>query len=219
MARRTVIALTVAALLPALAAGCGSASTTTSATASHATATAATPSPTTTSAPADAIPAGFVRYQAKGFSFLGPSGLKPAADGGIGGVPSGASAEVLSPGGRRVESTSTQIIALTNPRLRTGVSLDQVATSLEAADANAPSAKDVHTNVSTMTVAGAQQVRIVTESYTAPDGPHTRTLFHRTWLMVLPKPGLLMDLVVVNEPQRGGALNPATVLDSFRLTG
>jgi hypothetical protein len=92
-----------------------------------------------------------------------------------------------------------------------------VATSLQYADASDPAAKHVHTGISTMTVEGAEQVRIVTESYTGPNGPHARTLFHRTWLMVLAKPGLLMDLVVVNEPQHGGNLDPATVLDSFRL--
>lgn len=66
-------------------------------------------------------------------------------------------------------------------------------------------------------MAGAQDVRIVTESYVGNGGGRTRTLFRRTWLMVMPNPGLLMDLVVVNEPQRRGTLDPATVLDSFRL--
>jgi hypothetical protein len=76
----------------------------------------------------------------------------------------------------------------------------------------------VKTSISTMTVSGAEDVRIVTESYNGPVGDGTRTLFHRTWLMVLPRPGLLLDLVVVDEPQRGGMLDPATVLDSFRLS-
>jgi hypothetical protein len=37
--------------------------------------------------------------------------------------------------------------------------------------------------------------------------------------MVSPRPGVLVNLVVVNEPWRGGNLNPATVLGSFRLGG
>lgn len=213
MALRTLIAAVVAGSVAVLASGCGSASSSSSTTVSH---VGGAPR-RTASAPADTIPAGFARYQAKGFSFLAPSGMKPAPESGISGLPAGATAEMLSPGGNREESTGTQIIALTNPRLRTDVDLDQVATSLQAADANDPAAKDVHTHITTKTVAGAQQVRVVTESYTAPDGARGRTLFHRTWLMVLPKPGLLMDLVVVNEPQRGGTLNPATVLSSFRL--
>ena len=80
-----------------------------------------------------------------------------------------------------------QIIVATNPRLRADVDLDQVATSLESADANDPSLAHVQTKVSTMTVNGAQQVRVVTESYIGPNGAHARTLFHRTWLMVMPK--------------------------------
>jgi hypothetical protein len=218
MAHRTVITLTVTALLAILAAGCGSASTSTSSSTAHATVASAPVTAAATPA-APAVPPGFSRYQAKGFSFLAPSGFKAAPDGGLGGLPAGASAVMLTPGGRRVENTSTQIIVATNPRLRTNVNLDQVALSLETADASNRSAKNVHTAVGTMTVAGAEQVRTVTESYVGPNGPHDRTLFHRTWLMVMPKPGLLMDLVVVNEPQRGGRLNPATVLDTFRLGG
>jgi uncharacterized protein YceK len=233
MAQRTLIGLPMAALLVVLMAGCGTVATSTSTTATAAksrTATAAAaPSTSTTASPAsaaaaapgaraDPTPAGFARYRANGFSFLAPSGMKPARDGSIAGVPRGVSARILSPGGGRVESTSTQIIVITNPRLRTNVDLDQLATSLEAADANDPRTKDVHTNVSTTTVAGAEQVRIVTESYNAPDGAHSRTLFRRTWLMVMPRPGLLMDLVVVNEPRRGRTIDAATVINSFRLS-
>jgi hypothetical protein len=219
MAQRLLVTLTVTSLLGALAAGCGSASSSTSTSRA-----AASPAPTTTasgttpaSTPAAPVPAGFTRYRAKGFTFVAPAGMKPAPNGGIGGLPRGATAVMLTPDGRRVERTSSQIIVATNPRLRPDVTLDQVATSLETADKSDPRAKDVHTDISTMTVPGAEQVRIVTESYIGPNGPHARALFHRTWLMVLPKPGLLMDLVVVNEPKNGGHLNPATVLSSFRL--
>jgi hypothetical protein len=55
----------------------------------------------------------------------------------------------------------------------------------------------------------------VTESYLTR--PPNVTAFKRTWLMVSPKPSVLMDLVVIVEPARGGTLNPASVLNSFRL--
>ena len=224
MAPRLLTRLTAGALLAALAAGCGSASTSTSSGPSHTVAASAPPatsagtSSTSTTEPAPAIPAGFARYQGDGFSFVAPSGLKAAPDGGISGLPSGASAETLTSGGRSLVSTNTQIMEAYNPRLRTDVSLGEVATSLEAADANDPSVKDIHTSLSTMTVNGAEDVRTVTESYIASDGAHAKTLFHRTWLMVMPRPGVLIDLVVIVEPRRGGTLDPATVLDSFRLS-
>jgi hypothetical protein len=208
-------------LLAVLGAGCGAASTSQSSggTSTAASTTAAsTPAQTSTATPApQTIPPGFARYRARGFTFVAPAGMKPAPNGGIPGLPRGASAETLTPGGRRLENTNVQIIEGTNPRLRTDVTLDEVATSLETSDARDRALKGLHTNISTMTVNGAESVRIVTESYTAPAGHRTRTLFHRTWLMVLPRPGLLIDLVVVDEPQHGGRLNPATVLDSFRL--
>ena len=219
MAHRLVATLIVTSLLAALAAGCGTASTSTSTTTSQTAAAtaAAAPTPAATTSSAATVPPGFARYQAKGFSFLAPAGLKPAPDGGIAGLPPGASAATLTPGGKRFTRSHTQIIEATNPRLRTDVNLDQVATSLQSADASDPSLKNVKTNVSTMTVDGAEQVRVVTESYNGPNGPHARTNFHRTWLMVMPRPGLLLDLVVVNEPQHGGNLNPDTVLNSFRI--
>jgi hypothetical protein len=226
MARRTVVALSLAAVLATLAAGCGTVSTSTSSSSSPAAANPSAASSRTTASAASTspagnqagtLPAGFARYAGHGFSFAAPSGMKPAPDGAIGGLPAGASANTLTPGGRSVRRASTQIIEGFNPRLRTDVSLDEVAAGLEASDEAQPTVKNLHTNVSAMTVAGAESVRIVTESYTAPTGDGTRTLFHRTWLMVLPRPGLLIDLVVVDEPQRGGALDAATVLHSFRL--
>jgi hypothetical protein len=218
MAVRIEMAAMVAGLVAGLACGCGgsassgrAATTSTTASASD---TATSGASSTTSA---AIPPGFVRYRGEGFTFLAPPGFKPAPNGRIGGLPRGASAEILTPGGGRVEHTNTQIIEGFNPRLRADVSLDQVATGLETADHSDRSEKDVRTNIGTMTVSGAEAVRIVTESYNGPVGDGTRTAFHRTWLMVMPRPGLLIDLVVVDEPQRGGTLNPAAVLDSFRL--
>jgi hypothetical protein len=221
MAGSMAVRIALAGLLAALAAGCGASATHTTSGAATTTSRSTTTTATATSPPsttsAAAAPPGFVRYRGEDFTFLAPPGFKPAPNGGIAGLPRGASAEILTPGGGRVERTNTQIIEGFNPRLRTNVGLDEVATSLEQADHSDRAEKDVHTSISTMTVSGATDVRTVTESYNGPVGDGTRTLFRRTWLMVLARPGLLLDLVVVDEPQRGGALDPAAVLDSFRL--
>ena len=212
--------IALAALLAALLGGCGGSaphSTSSAGVTSSGTTTTATATSPPSGTSAVAAPPGFVRYAGEDFTFFAPRGFKPAPNGGIAGLPRGASAEILTPGGGRVERTNTQIIEGFNPRLRTNVGLDEVATSLEAADRSDPAERNVQTNISTMTVNGATDVRIVTESYNGPGGDGTRTLFRRTWLMVLPRAGLLLDLVVVDEPQRGGALDPAAVLDSFRL--
>ena len=86
-----------------------------------------------------------------------------------------------------------------------------------ASDSNNPSVTHVHTAVSAVTVDGAEEARIVSESYSTR-APNAEA-FKRTWLMVVPRAGVLLDLVVVNEPGRGVNLNPATVLGSFRLGG
>jgi hypothetical protein len=229
MAARAALTALLAAVV-VLAGGCGgsAASATAGAGGTASTGnTSTTGTSSTTGAPsttgassttgAAAIPPGFARYRDEDFTFVAPRGFKPAPDGAISGLPRGASAEILTPGGQRVERTNTQIIEGFNPRLRTNVSLDEVALSLETADHSDKSERQVHTNVSTMIVSGAEDVRTVTESYNGPVGDGTRTRFDRTWLMVLARPGLLLDLVVVDEPQRGGKLDPATVLDSFRL--
>jgi N-acetylmuramoyl-L-alanine amidase len=196
---------TTGLLLAILAGGCGTASTQTSSSAVH----------TATPTPPAAIPAGFARYQAQGFSFLAPGGLKPARTGGLSGLPRGASVQILTAGGRPLERTNTQIIEGVNPSVR--FDIDRVATNLRAADSNNPSLKNVHTSVRAVTVAGAQAARIVSESYVTRRP--TATAFRRTWLMVSPKPGTLIDLVVVVEPGHGGTLDPSTVLRSFRLGG
>jgi len=232
MASRIAVRLALAAALAALVAACGSASMTTSSTTSHATAaTAATPATSTTTAskplnfaaaippglpasiPGGTPPAGFVRYHSHGFSFLAPAGYKAAPNGAVGGLPKAVSVVFLTPGGAPLQKASTAIIEGFNPELK--FDIDEVATQLQASDSSDPSVTGVHTAVSGVTVDRAQEARIVSERYsTKPPGA---TAFKRTWLMVLPKPGLLMDLVVVNEPGRGGNLNPASVLGSFRL--
>lgn len=229
--RRTLAPMVaLAAMAAALAAGCGSASTPASGShTSAASAGLATTSTTTaskplnfaaaippglpTSIPGGTAPEGFVRYQGKGFSFLAPRGYKPAPASGVGGMPSDVSVVFLTPGGKPIDQTNSQLIVATNPQLKLGI--DEVATELQAADSNNPSLTGVHTAVSAVTVDHAQGGRIVSESYSTK--PPNATGFKRTWLIVLPKPGVLMDLVVVNEPGHGGSLNPASVLGSFRL--
>ena len=226
MAHGGAVRRAASGLLAVLVAGCGSAASGPS-TATHRVTTAVrAPAPATSRGPASApsppsaaypppVPAGFVRYRAYGFSFLAPAGFKVAPDGGVSGLPPGASLQFLTPGGKRLESTNTQLMVAKNPHLHGD--LGSVSTRLEAADANSPSLTHVQSTVSTMTVARAADVRIVKETFIGPGGGRSRTLFQRTWLMVSPRPGVLLDLVVVDEPERGGTLEPATVLDSFQL--
>src|SRR4051794_33423024 len=118
MAHRLVVTLSVTSVLAGLAAGCGSATTSTSSSTRQTTATSAAVAPATTptNSPAPAVPAGFARYQAKGFTFVAPAGMKPAPDGGIAGLPAGASAATITPGGKRFARSNTQILEATNPR-------------------------------------------------------------------------------------------------------
>lgn len=162
------------------------------------------------------VPAGFVLYRGAGFSFAVPSGFKSQADN-ISGLPTGSSATILTAAGLSPDKTSAQIIAMTNPHLR--FTIDQVATNLRAADASDPSWSHVQTRVGAVTVAGAQEARLVTESYVTPydASQPTSGMIHRTWLMVMPKPGTLIDVVVAVEPQHGGKLDANKVIDSFRL--
>jgi hypothetical protein len=237
----TLLATLLATMLAVLAGGCGTAATQSPGSRSSTTASgpartiAASPATTTAttlpstsaststlpplppglpaSIPGGTAPPGFVRYNADGFSFLAPSGLKPAPNGGVSGLPGGVSVKFLTHGGDALQLTNTQIIEGFNPKLH--FDIDQVATNLRASDSNDPALTHVQTNVSAITVANAAGARIVSESYDT-SGPNP-VAFKRVWLMVTPRPGVLMDLVVVVEPGRGGTLNPATVLGSLRL--
>jgi hypothetical protein len=53
----------------------------------------------------------------------------------------------------------------------------------------------------------------------APDSPTDQapTHFNRKWLMVLVRPGVLLDVVVANAPALGGHIDANAVIDSFRL--
>ena len=234
MAQAISVRLALATVLAALAAGCGSASSSTSSTApqtttaagARTTATAAThthplnfaaaiPPGLPTSIPGGAAPAGWVRYREHGFSFLAPSGFKPAPDSGVSGLPKTASVRFLTLAGQPIQKTSDQLMLGFNSKLR--FDIDQVTTNLMASDSSNPSVTHVHTAVSAVTVDGAEEARVVSESYSTR-APNAEA-FKRTWLMVVPRAGVLLDLVVVNEPGRGVNLNPATVLGSFRLGG
>jgi hypothetical protein len=233
MAQRIALRVALATLLAALVAGCGSASSTTSIPAPKTTAVAAAartiattaththplnfaaaiPPGLPTSIPGGATPAGWVRYHEHGFSFLAPRGFELAPDRGVSGLPKTASVRFLTLAGRPIQKTSDQLMLGFNSKLQFDIA--QVTTNLMASDSASPSVRNVHTAVSAVTVDGAEQARIVSESYsTRAPSPEA---FKRWWLMVVPRAGVLLDLVVVDEPGRGVNLNPATVLGSFRL--
>ena len=235
MAQTIAMRLALAATLAALVAGCGAASSSTSSTTSKTETTsvaaaartiattvtpthplnfaAAIPRGLPTSIPGGTAPAGWVRYHEKGFSFLAPRGFKPAPDSAVGGLPKTATVRFLTVDGRSLQKTSDQLMLGFNSDLQ--FDIDQVTTNLMASDSANPSVRNVHTAVSAVTVDGAERARIVSESYSTR-APNAEA-FKRWWLMVVPRSGVLLDLVVVDEPGRGVNLNPATVLGSFRL--
>lgn len=197
MAKQLVLRLAAAALAAALLCGCGTASK-------------------STSTASGRVPAGFALYHGDGFSVAVPAGFqsRPAN---VAGLPAGGSVKVLTAGGVSPDRANEQIIAGINPNLQ--FTIDQVATNLREADSTDPRLGDVRTNVRAVTVDGAQGARVVTESYVARYAPSqpAKGPIERTWLMVLPKPGTLIDVVVGVEPARGGKLDPNTVINSFRL--
>lgn len=164
-------------------------------------------------APSASPPAGFSIYHGDGFSFAVPRGyqIQPADNPS---VPLGASATTFSPAGEGSGEANAEITAVVNPNFQ--YTLAQAAASLGQAEASDPSVSDLHTAARDVTVPGAKEAQVINESYLASN---PRTVYQRTWLMVYPRPGLLIDLVVVLEPDRGATLSPNTVLDSFRLDG
>ena len=151
MAQRIALRLALATVLAALAAGCGSASSSTSSTSPTTTAAAARTTPTAATrthplnfaaaippgllrprSPAARPPAGWVRYHEHGFSFLAPSGFKPAPDSGIGGLPKTASVRFLTLAGQPLQKTSDQLMLGFNSKLQ--FDIDQVTTNLMASD-------------------------------------------------------------------------------------
>jgi hypothetical protein len=192
--------VTIAALaLPvALAVGCGSTSSRSA-------------RPASAAGPTGKVPAGYSVYHGYGFSFALPPGFKRLA-GSTPGLPAGAWSTSFSPGGKGPGVTNTEIVAIVNTHLQ--YTVGQVAANLQRAESNDPAVSRLHIVQRPATVPGARAARVISESYIAPN---PRTAYERTWLMVSPKPGLLIDLIVVREPYRGANLNPSGVINSFRL--
>lgn len=161
-------------------------------------------------------PAGYVAYHGSGYVVAIPSGFV-AKPGTVSDQPPGSTVTEASQGGSATTRGKAEILLLKNPHLT--FSLDQVVSNLERADRTSTEVSNVQISVSKATVPGAQAARIVSESYVAPDSPSNRTptQFNRKWLMVLIRPGLLLDVVVANAPKLGGHVNADAVIDSFRL--
>lgn len=187
------------ALSGSLAAGCGAASSAGSRNAA-------------TTGPSGKVPSGYSVYHGYGFSFALPPGFK-LIPGSTPGLPAGSWSTSFSPGGKGPGVTNTEIVAIVNTNLQYTVA--QVAANLRQAEASDQSVSNLQMAQRTITVPGARAARVISESYIAPN---PRTAYERTWLMVSPRPGLLIDVIVVLEPYRGATLNPNAVLDSFHLS-
>lgn len=161
-------------------------------------------------------PAGFIAYHGSGFNLSVPARYQaePAT---IPDAPKGSTVTSLTRAGASPEQANSEILIAENPHL--SFTLDQVVSNLEREDQGNPSVSRARVTAVTTTVPGARAARIVTESYVAPDSPSnpTRVMFDRKWLMVLIRPGVLLDVVAVNAPKLGGHLDLDTVIDSFRL--
>jgi hypothetical protein len=192
--------MTIVALLSvAVATGCGSSSSSRS---TH------TPSET---GPTGAVPSGYSVYHGYGFSFALPPGFK-RLPGTTPGLPAGAWSTSFSPAGKGPGVTNTEIVAIVNTNLQ--YTVGQVAANLRKAESTDPKVSSLQMAQRDVPVPGARAARVISESYIAPN-PHTA--YERTWLMVSPKPGMLIDLIVVREPYRGANLDPNGVINSFHL--
>lgn len=161
-------------------------------------------------------PAGYVAYHGNGYVVAIPAHFEAKA-GTVGDQPPGSTVVEVTNGGNPAAKAQSEILLLENPHL--AFSLDQVVDNLSRADRTNTSVSNPQISSTKATVPGARDARIVTESYVAPDSPSnpTRTTFDRKWLMVLIKPGLLLDVVVANAPKLGGRIDANAVIDSFRL--
>lgn len=197
--RRRARALLAGALAAAgpLAAGCGSGSSSPFASSFHA-------------------PAGYTAYHGSGYVVAIPARFVAKA-GTVPDQPQGSTVTEVTQDGSAAARAQSEILLLENPHLK--FTLDQVVSNLERADRTNTSLSNVKISATTATVPAARGARIVTESYVAPDSPSnpTPTHFDRKWLMVLVKPGLLLDVVVANAPALGGHIDANAVIDSFRL--
>jgi hypothetical protein len=197
--RRPAPAVLAAALAAAgvLAAGCGGGSSSPFAGSFHA-------------------PSGYTAYHGSGYVVAVPAHFVAKA-GTVADQPRGSTVTEVTQGGTAAAKAQSEILLLQNPHLK--FTLDQVVNNLAKADRTNTSVSDVKVSATSAAVPGARGARIVTESYVAPDSPSypTPTHFDRKWLMVLVRPGVLLDVVVANAPTLGGHIDADTVIDSFRL--
>jgi hypothetical protein len=161
-------------------------------------------------------PAGYSAYHGSGYVVAIPAHFVAKA-GSVADQPPGSTVTEVTRGGRSAAKAQSEILLLANPHLK--FTLDQVVSNLEQADRTNTSVSNVKVTATNASVPGARAARIVTESYVAPDSPSNPapTHFNRKWLMVLVKPGDLLDVVVANAPALGGHINADAVIDSFRL--
>lgn len=161
-------------------------------------------------------PTGYSAYHGSGYVVAIPAGFVGKA-GSVPDQPPGSTVTEVTQGGRSAAKAKSEILLLKNPHLK--FTLDQVVDNLEQADRTNTSVSDVKVSASKVTVPGARGARIVTESYVAPDSPSNPapTHFDRKWLMVLVRPGVLLDVVVANAPALGGHIDADAVINSFRL--
>jgi hypothetical protein len=162
-------------------------------------------------------PAGYSTYHGTGYTVAIPGGFI-AKPGTVADQPAGSTVVDATQGGSSAARAQAEILLLENPRLK--FTIDQVVSNLEEADRTNTEVSNVQVSAVQATVPGARAARIVTETYVAPDSPSnpTPTTFHRKWLMVLVKPGLLIDVVVANAPKLGGHIDADAVIHSFRLS-
>jgi hypothetical protein len=161
-------------------------------------------------------PSGYSAYHGSGYVVAIPAGFVGKA-GSVPDQPPGSTVTEVTQGGSSAAKAKSEILLLKNPHLK--FTLDQVVDNLEQADRTNTSVSDVKVTASKVTVPGARGARIVTESYVAPDSPSNPapTHFDRKWLMVLVRPGVLLDVVVANAPALGGHIDADAVINSFRL--
>jgi hypothetical protein len=161
-------------------------------------------------------PAGYTAYHGSGYVVAIPAHFVAKA-GNVPDQPPGSTVTEVTQGGTSAAKAQSEILLLENPHLK--FTLDQVVSNLEQADRTNTSVSNVKVTATKATVPGARGARIVTESYVAPDSPSNPapTHFNRKWLMVLVRPGVLLDVVVANAPALGGHIDADTVIDSFRL--
>jgi hypothetical protein len=161
-------------------------------------------------------PAGYTAYHGGGYVVAIPAHFRAKA-GTVPDQPPGSTVTEVTQGGTTASKAKSEILLLENPHLK--FTLDQVVSNLEQADRTNTSVSDVKVTATKVSVPGARGARIVSESYVAPDSPTnpSPTHFNRKWLMVLVRPGVLLDVVVANAPALGGHIDADAVIDSFRL--